>query len=156
MKKYFITVFVILFFVGVNVYSESMFSHKSSSNNVKEILDVLKQKDATEDDLTEFDIMNGTASSKPRHKSVSTSKPLRGYFNSSQLKLEIYINDIFDVEIIDKATGNTVKTLVINPALNPETYIDINSLGSGDYTIYFYGRSAVEDDDYYYGAFSIK
>lgn len=155
MKKYFITAFVILFFVGVNVYPESMFSHKNSSN-IQEILDILKHKDGDEDDLTEFDILNGTASSKPRLRSLSTFKPFRGYFSDSQLKFVIYVNDIFDVEIIEEATGDVVKTLVVNPLVNPEIYIDINRLNSGDYTIYFYGRSAVDDDDYYYGDFSIK
>ncbi|MFV0417248.1 MAG: hypothetical protein ACK5KT_00760 [Dysgonomonas sp.] len=153
MKKKFIAAFVILFSMGTSVYSGNV-SVDSKSSIIQEILDVLKQND---DDLTEMDILNGTASSKPRLKTFSrvATQPIRAFYSESTLKLVISLSDVFDVKIVNKATGETVKTLVIDANVNAETYVDVSGLDKGTYTIYFYGRSATSDDDYYYGGFSI-
>lgn len=155
MKKKFITVFVILFSMGTIVCAENVFVDNKPSV-IQDIMDVLRQND---DDLTEFDILNGTSSSKPRNgptrRMAAAPAPIRAFYNESTLKLVISLDDIFDIKIVDKYTGKIVKTLVINPNVNPETYIDVNGLDNGTYTIYFDGRSATGDDDYYYGSFTI-
>lgn len=155
MKKKFIAAFVILFSMGTSVYSGNV-SVDGKSSIIQEILDVLKQND---DDLTEFDILNGTSSSKPRsgpvHRMAVQQQPIRAFYSESSLKLVISLNDIFDVKIVNKNTGKIVKTLVIDANVNSETYVDVSGFDSGTYTIYFYGRSATSDDDYYYGGFTI-
>lgn len=154
MKKFLLVTLVLLFSIGTNVYSESV-SHDTKSSKVQELLEILKQKDDGYP-LTEFDILNGTSSSRPRVKPFSSAEPVRGFSNGSILKLAISINDIFDVEIVDDATGETVKAMVINSAVSPETLINISDLDKGSYTVYLYGESATEDDDYYYGEFTIE
>lgn len=140
--------------MGTSVYSGNV-SADGKSSIIQEILDVLKQND---DDLTEMDILNGTSSSKPRsvpmHR-MAVQQSIRAFYSESSLKLVISLNDIFDVEIVSKNTGEVVKTLVIDANVNPETYVDVSGLDSGTYTIYFYGRSATSDDDYYYGGFAL-
>lgn len=151
MKKYFISTIVVLFFVGTNVYSGSALCNINSSG-VQETEELLKDK---VDDLTEFDILNGTSSSKPRRLSTIFN-PFSGFFSETKLKFVILISDVFDVKVVNNFTGETEKEFTVNSTVNSESYVDITDLAQGDYTIYFYGRSAADKDDYYYGKFSVK
>ncbi|MDR2955285.1 MAG: DUF3244 domain-containing protein [Prevotella sp.] len=151
MKKVLVALFalsiVLLYAVGIN-------SKSQESSKLQELLEIL----APQDKLNEYDIIHGTAGSKPTYKSKSRSlfKAIQGFVGESTMVVVFNVEDVFEVEIVDETTGAVVYSGVVNSATTNEITIDITGWDSGDYTIYITKDNPENEDDYYYGEFSIE
>lgn len=139
---------VALLFANANPYPVNVDCENSFLYQTKDTISSSKGSDR---DWNEFDIIHSTTSNRPK----SGFTPIKGYCNSTTLKINFYLNEAYIAKIEEKSTGAIVATRLIDPTNTSEILINISGWSKGEYKIYFYKASSPNEKDYYTGEFII-